>query len=138
LAVGAAATLLDICILLICVKVFHLLTWFAAMTGVFFGSTFTFFMNRHFAFRDHNPKLAPQALKFVVATGICMVIHGGLVSFLRDRQGVPVVLAKLIADICVFSIGQLLVLRYLVFPKARSGRHADSREANNDVASRAA
>jgi putative flippase GtrA len=119
------------------VKLLGLLTWGAAMVGVFFGSTFTFFLNRHFAFRDHNPKLAPQALKFVVATGICMVIHGGFVSFLRDRHGVPVVFAKLIADVCVFSVGQLLVLRYLVFPKARSRGRSDS-SARNDVASRAA
>jgi hypothetical protein len=29
----------------------------------------------------------------------------------------PVVIAKLIADVAVFSVGQLLILRYLVFPR---------------------
>lgn len=137
LAVGAAATGLDICILLVCVKLLGLMTPVAAMVGVLFGSTFTFFMNRHFAFRDHTPKLAPQAVKFAIATGICMVIHGSLVGVLADRFQVPVVIAKLVADVCVFSVGQLLVLRYLVFPKAAPAE-SPSHSHSSVSASRAA
>jgi putative flippase GtrA len=115
--VGAVATLVDVCILLVCVKALHLITPVSAMIGVLVGSTLTFFLNRHFAFRDKNPQVAHQAVKFATATGVCMLIHGGMVGVLTDRLGVPVVVSKLIADICVFSVGQLLVLRYLVFPK---------------------
>ncbi|MFL5321651.1 MAG: GtrA family protein [Myxococcaceae bacterium] len=115
--VGAAATLLDIVILLICVKLFGTSNRIGAMVGVFFGSTFTFFANRHFAFRDHKPAMAPQALKFVTVTAVSMLIHGQLVHVLSDNFGVPVVLSKMAADVAVFSVGQLLVLRYIVFPK---------------------
>lgn len=117
LMVGAAATVLDILILLICVKLFGASNRVGAMIGVFFGSTFTFFANRHFAFRDHKPAMAPQAVKFVTVTAVSMVIHGQFVHILADNFGVPVVLSKMAADIAVFSVGQLLMLRYIVFPK---------------------
>ena len=64
-------------------------------------------------------KLTKPALKFVLATSASMLIHGQLVVLLRDHAGVPFVVAKMIADIGVFSVGQLLLLRYLVFPKAK-------------------
>lgn len=119
LAIGAVATALDILILLFCVKLFFMPNPVGAMVGVLFGSTFTFFANRHFAFRDHNPKLAPQAAKFVVATLVGMLVHAKFVYIFADRLGVNVVLAKLVADILVFSVGQVLVLRYFVFPKTK-------------------
>ncbi|MCI0670784.1 MAG: GtrA family protein [Myxococcaceae bacterium] len=117
LAVGAVATVLDIVVLVLLV---HYLGWanpVAAMAGVMVGSTFTFFANRHFAFRDHHPEVAPQVFRFVVATFVGMVAHALVVHVFADRMGVPVVLAKLGADLCVFTFGQLLVLRYFVFPK---------------------
>ncbi|HEX4622679.1 MAG TPA: GtrA family protein [Myxococcaceae bacterium] len=91
------------------------------MIGVTFGSAFTFFANRHFAFRDHHPDLAPQAMKFILSTCVAIVIHASLIYLLADRLRIPVVIAKFMADIIVFSVGQLLVLRYFVFPRAASG-----------------
>lgn len=117
LAVGAIATCIDVCILLFCVKTFGLPNPLAAMVGVLFGSTFTFFANKYFAFRDHNPGLAPQAAKFVLATSVGMLIHAQFVWLFADRLGINVVLAKLGADLLVFTVGQMLVLRYFVFPK---------------------
>ncbi len=124
LAVGAVATVIDILILLVCVKLFTMANPLGAMVGVFFGSTFTFFANRHFAFRDHNPKLAPQAARFVLVTAVGMLAHAQVVYVLADQTGVPVVLAKLCADFVVFTVGQMLVLRYFVFPKQKAPSEA--------------
>lgn len=117
LAVGAAATAIDVCVLLVCVTLFRMPNPLGAMVGVLFGSTFTFFANKFFAFRDHNPKLAPQAAKFVLATSVGMLIHAQFVYLFADKLGFNVVLAKFGADILVFSVGQMLVLRYFIFPK---------------------
>lgn len=117
LAMGGIATVLDVMVLLACVNLLGLPNPVGSMIGVTLGATFTFFANRHFAFRDHNPQLAPQAMKFVLATGGSMLIHGGLVWFLADHHGWNVVVAKLVADVLVFTVGQLLLLRYVVFPK---------------------
>jgi putative flippase GtrA len=119
LAVGGVATVMDVSVLLVLVKLFDWPAPFAAMAGVTVGSTVTFFANRHFAFRDHNPELAPQALRFMVFTGVGMVFHASIVYLFTDRLGVPVVLAKLGADVCVFTFAQLLVLRFIVFPKRK-------------------
>lgn len=124
LAVGAAATLLDVLVLLVMVEGLGWSNPTAAMAGVTVGSCFTFFANRHFAFRDHVPELAPQAVRFAVATGLGMLAHAGVVHVFADQLGVPVVLAKLGADVCVFTFGQLLVLRYFIFPRAKSGPQA--------------
>ncbi len=119
LAIGAVATVLDIAVGLTCLNVFRLSTRPGAMLGVAIGATFTFFANRHFAFKDRSQALASPALKFLAATAVSMVIHGQLVVMMRDRFGIPFVLAKIIADIGVFSVGQLLLLRFLVFPKKK-------------------
>jgi putative flippase GtrA len=137
LAVGAVATLLDVLILLACVKLFSLPNPAGAMVGVLFGSTFTFFANRLFAFRDHNPKLAPQAARFALATAAGMLAHAQVVYMLADRMGVPVVLAKLGADVVVFTFGQMLILRYFVFPKKKAATEAAS-TAELDLSARGA
>jgi hypothetical protein len=137
LAIGAIATAIDIGVGLGIIFLFerlnhdglqllagvtideYLWTRAGAMLGVAVGAAFTFFANRHFAFKEHNPKLASPALKFLIATGLAMLVHGQLVVLLNMRLHVPFVAAKMIADIGVFSIGQLLLLRYLVFPKKK-------------------
>jgi putative flippase GtrA len=120
MAISSAATVVDVTVLVICVEVFRLPNPVAAMVGVSCGSLVTFFANRHFAFRDHNPELVPDVLKFVLTTLVAMVIHALIVYALANRLRVPVVIAKLCADILVFSVGQLLALRYIVFPKGHS------------------
>jgi len=117
LAVGAVATVLDLAIGLTLRNLLHVETRIAAMSGVIIGSTFTYFANRYFAFRDENPALASSMLKFVLATVISSLVHGQFVVWLTDRLGVPFALSKVLADLAIFSVGQLLVLRYLVFPK---------------------
>ncbi|HEY1905339.1 MAG TPA: GtrA family protein [Myxococcaceae bacterium] len=117
LQVGALATVVDICVLLVCKKVLKLPTPVGAAIGVAVGSTLAFFLNRSFAFRATGTPVAGQAVKFIISTLIAMSIHAPLVGILADWLDVPVVVAKLIADILVFSIGQLLVLRFLIFKK---------------------
>lgn len=118
LAVGAVATVIDVAILLFLVHTFAFPNPAASAVGVTVGCTFTFFANRHFAFRDHSPELAPQMARFVTSTLVAMALHAWLVWLLADRVGIHVVLAKFAADLLVFTGGQLLVLRYFVFPKA--------------------
>jgi putative flippase GtrA len=133
LAVGAVATALDLAVggtllwQLEAHPVFfeHVLGFFgtptrvSAMVGTLLGSTFTFFANRFFAFREHHPGVAYPALRFILVTVASSVVHGQLVVILRDRWGVPYVPSKMIADVCVFTFAQLFVLRYIVFPKPK-------------------
>ncbi len=122
LAVGAVATLVDVCVLLVCVRLLGFPNPLGAAVGVTVGSTVAFFGNRIFAFGDAEPQMAPQVVRFVAATSVGIALHASLVHVLADLFTVPVVLAKLIADLAVFGLGQLFLLRYVVFPEAREPR----------------
>jgi putative flippase GtrA len=118
LQVGALATVLDVCVLLVCKKILKLPTPVGAAIGVAIGSTLAFFLNRSFAFRAQGTPVTGQAVKFLISTLIAMSIHAPLVGILADWLDIQVVLAKLIADVFVFSIGQLLAMRFLIFRKS--------------------
>jgi len=117
--VGAVATLVDIAVLLLCVRFLGFPNPLGAAVGVAVGSTVAFFGNRKFAFPDCEPEMAPQLVRFIATVSIGMALHASLVHVLADLFTVPVVLAKLIADLAVFGLGQLFLLRYLVFPAAK-------------------
>jgi len=135
LLVGAVATLLDIGVLLAALRWLHASSAGGAMLGVAVGSTVAFLGNRRFAFRSSARAALPEALRFLAGTLAGMVVHGALVRTLADGAGVPVVLAKLVADLCVFTFGQLLLLRFFVFPvRRRLGARARGRAPRWDVA----
>lgn len=119
LAIGAVATGLDIGLGATLLTVFDVSTRISAMTGVILGATFTFFANRHFAFQQQGAALVAPALKFLAITALSSLAHGQLVVLLRDRLGVPYVPAKVLADLAIFTFGQLLLLRYVVFGKTK-------------------
>ena len=120
LFVGAAATAIDVTVLLAAMRWLHASSAGGAMLGVAVGSTVAFVGNRRFAFQSSARAWAPEALRFVVGTAVGMVLHAAMVRTLADRGGVPVVLAKLLSDVCVFTFGQLLLLRFFVFPARRA------------------
>jgi len=119
LAVGAVATAVDVGVLLACVRWLGFPNPLAAAVGVAVGSTVAFVGNRRFAFLDCEPEMGPQLVRFAATTSVGMIAHASLVHVLADLFAVPVVLAKLIADLAVFGVGMLFLLRYLVFPRAR-------------------
>ncbi|HZX41611.1 MAG TPA: GtrA family protein [Myxococcaceae bacterium] len=119
LLVGAVATLVDVSVLLATMRWVHASSAEGAMLGVAVGSTVAFVGNRRFAFRSAASAWLPEALRFLAGTTAGMLVHAALVRTLADGVGVPVVLAKLVSDVCIFTFGQLLLLRYFVFPARR-------------------
>jgi putative flippase GtrA len=100
----------------------HLPTRAAAMTGTVLGAVFTFVANQRFAFKDSGSHLtlSRSMVRFAAATLFASVVHGQLVVWLRDTFGVPFVPSKIVSDVLVFTLGQLVLLRYVVFPKAKT------------------
>ena len=89
---------MDIALGLVCARGVSGLTRTGAMLGVAVGATFTFFANRSFAFKDHDPKLAAPALKFLRD----LRFDAGPRSVRGADVRLParsVVLAKMIADV---------------------------------------
>ena len=94
-------------------------TALSAMGGTVIGCTMAFFGNRRFAFRD-TTRLGGPMVRFIIVTLIQIAIHGQLVALLRDGWKIPAVPAKITSDLCVFTLAQLLVLRYIVFPRPKT------------------
>ncbi len=94
-------------------------TRLAAMGGTTVGSTWTYFANRHLAFRDHEEPVARSGIKFFVMQAVMSVLHGQVVVWLRDGYGIPYVFAKLMADVMVVTVPQLLLMRYVIFPQKK-------------------
>jgi putative flippase GtrA len=117
LGVGAVATLLDLSLGLGLVAM-QAPTRAAAMAGTLSGAAFTFVLNRLFTFRDSAQGLWGAAFKFALVTAATSTVHGQVVVFLRDAQAIPYPVAKILADLLVLTFSQLLLLRYVVFPKS--------------------
>lgn len=117
LAIGAVATVVDVSIGTLLVVYLGLGTRAGTMIALAIGTTLNFLAHRFIAFREHNPKLADPALKWATMTVVQTLVHGQLVVMLRDWWSVPFVAAKMISDVLVFTVAQLLLVRYVVFKK---------------------
>jgi len=115
LMIGAVSTTLDICagglVLLLGGP-----TRAAAMTGTTLGSTFSYFANRHFAFKDHQEPVAKSGLKFILMQTVLGLAHGQVTVWLRDDLGLPYLIAKMSADLLVVTFPQLWLMRNFIFP----------------------
>ncbi len=117
LVAGGLSTCIDLVVLVALVQLAGLNPVVAAMAGVVVGGTANFVLNKYFAFRDHDPKVGRQAIRYAIGTGIALGLHAGVVYTLTARLGVNYIAAKLLADVLVFSLGGLLLNRYVVFPE---------------------
>ena len=86
------------------------------MAGTTVGSTFSYFANRHFAFRDHKEPVARSGLKYFLMQVALGLAHGQAVVWLRDGLHVPFMIAKMCADLLVVTGPQLYLLRHFIFP----------------------
>lgn len=117
LAIGAGATVIDVTIGMILSQIVGLATRPSAMLALSVGTTLNFLAHRYFAFRQQNAKVRDPAMKWLAMTIVQTLVHGQLMVMLRDWWGVPYVPSKLISDVLVFTVAQLLLVRYVVFGK---------------------
>ena len=94
-------------------------TRIAAMSALTVGTTLNFLAQRYFAFKEKDAKVAGPAMRWIIMTLCQTFLHGQIVVMMRDWWGVPYVPAKLTADLLVFTGLQLLLVRYVVFPKKK-------------------
>ena len=122
--VGACTSSLDFSTLFISVHFFHLLPVIGSSLGVILGASCNFFLNRWLAFRSKDPDVGRQAIKFTLGTGLTLALHALTIWTLTGHLRVNYMLSKLIADLLVFTGGNLLVNRYLVFTQHTKTQHS--------------
>ncbi len=118
LMVGGLTTIVDLGCVVALVELFECSRVLAAAVGVAVGASLNFLLTKYFAFRDRDPNLAPQALKYAAATVAAMAVHAGFVFAFTHLLGVHYVISKFIADFVVFTCGHLLLVRYVIFAPA--------------------
>jgi putative flippase GtrA len=115
LVIGTFVGVIDLSLGSFLALVVHVPTRVAAMTALTVSSTITFLLNRRFAF--HAEDLAGPAVKWVIVCIGEIIVHGQIVTSLRDAAHLPYPLAKISADLIIFTVPHLLLLRYVVFPR---------------------
>jgi putative flippase GtrA len=89
----------------------------ATMTGATLGATVSYLGNRFFAFQDIDRHSNSSLLRYATVVAVLIAIHGQTVVALTC-VGFAFPAAKLTADMTVFNLAQLLLLRKFVFPPA--------------------
>jgi len=126
LAASGVASLGDYSVLLVCAKLLRLPSTVSAFLGLCIGISSSFLLNRRFAFRQSSATFGGALVRYLVAIGCLIPLHAVTVGLLTDRVQIPIVLAKLLADATLLAGGQLLLLRYVVFPRNKDARSAVS------------
>ncbi len=138
LMIGAIGAGVDIAITNVLVLHFHFGWRIGAMTGLVVGGAVNFIMNRFLAFHEHTTDFVSPMVRFAAVTAVQSVIHGQIVVMLRAAlthvtwpsemfhwegamlEGAKLTFAKVVADILVFSVLHLVMLRYVIFPKKKT------------------
>ncbi len=119
LLVNSGASLVDWLTVLTVLRLFHAPTPVGTVCGLIVGSTFSFLANRRFAFHSHSAA-GPQLVRFALGMAALMALHAAVVGTLVDRMHVPLLYAKMGADLCIMATGQLLMFRLFVFAPPRA------------------
>lgn len=121
MAINAVGSALDYATVLLLVSALGLPTVVGTASGLVLGGAWNFLLNRNVVFADRIQRhVAHEAVRFAGALSVLIVAHAAAVWFLRDRLGVPLLLAKMIADFTLLGTTQPFLLRYFVFPRAGS------------------
>ncbi len=90
-------------------------TRIATMAGATLGATVNYLGNRFFAFQDIDRHSNASLWRYALVIAGLIGVHAQAVVWLM-QAGVPFPGAKLAADLTIFNVGQLLLLRRFVFP----------------------
>lgn len=85
LIVGGGATLVDLCVLTTCLRVFHFVPMAARLPALLAGASVQFFGNRTFTFRAQRGSLSRQAKLFLCAEIAALGLNWSAFALLAPR-----------------------------------------------------
>lgn len=102
-------------------------TRLATMGGLAVAWVFTYVANKTWAFSDSDASVAGSTVRFVLMAVGTTLVHGQVVVWLTEGVGLPWTVAKLLGDVLVVTVPNLLIMRFIVFPRrARAERTPDA------------
>lgn len=99
--VGFSGVFVDFGITWLCRERIRLNQYIANSTGFLCAVVSNYFLNRIWTFESHDPSVAMQFSKFLIASLIGLAINNGIIYLLNERYKVNFYFAKLIATAVV-------------------------------------
>lgn len=117
LIVGSAATLADVLVLTVCIRLLHLSPTLARLPALLVGAHVQFFGNRTFTFRAHHGQLTRQAKLFAFAESSALLANWAVFSYLAPRLQtyIPPEIASFIGTFIVFVSFSYPMRRLVIF-----------------------
>lgn len=123
--VGVANTLFGAAIMFVLYNVFNVSYWISSACNYIFGSVLSYFLNKHFTFRD-KAKGWKQVARFVIGIALCYLLAYGLaqplISTLLSGMDLGVKLQDNIAmltGMVLFVCFNYLTQRFFTFRKEK-------------------
>jgi putative flippase GtrA len=116
-AAALTATGTDFLVTILLTEVFG--AWYVASnaTGAFCGAVVSFLLLRHWAFQRHDQQWRGQALRYVLASGLSMVLNTGGVWFLKEVFDIQYIVSKTVVATFMGLTVNYLMFKHFVFRK---------------------
>ena len=123
LLVGLVNTLFGTAVMFLCYNLLHWGYWVSSAMNYILGSILSFFLNKHFTFRNRE-KGPGVVVRFVVNIGLCYLIAYGVARPLARRalEGFPGTIqdnGAMLVGMCAFVGFNYLGQRFFVFPEKK-------------------
>lgn len=109
------ATSVDFSVLFCLVERAHVWYVTATVVGAACGAITNFLINRYWSFAGHEGRFAPQVGKYVMVSGMSLMLNGGGVYFLTDHGALPYGYSKLVTSLAVALLFNFPLHRSFVF-----------------------
>ena len=110
-----AATTADFGVYLLLFKVFHMYYGLASGIGAVAGAVISFFLGRHWAFKKKDGNLSVQALKYILTSGISVVLNTVGMIWMTEQFTISPDISKIVVAILIGVFFNFLMFRYFVY-----------------------
>jgi putative flippase GtrA len=118
--VGGGATIVDFCVLTMCIRVFGVAPVSARIPALLGGAAVQFFGNRTFTFHAQSGNIARQAKLFVVFEIVTLALNWSIYRVLQPRLTMlPPELASFIGTFATFVLFAYPARRLVIFRTAQ-------------------
>jgi len=109
------ATGIDMAVMIFCTEILGIYYVTSTAIGAFCGAMVSFFLGRNWAFRRKDGGLTGQAIRYLITSGLSLVLNTAGVWFITEFLGCQYIVSKVIVSIIVGIFFNFFMFRYFVY-----------------------